>query len=183
MRPLHQPHTGTDKVNVDALQRALKAAGYYTGTIDGDFGTTTKTALEDWQADQGLGETGKITTSRFIWVPRGAVIESWSVGLGSSASAGTSLATVEFPAAAGGHRSVSQADITKLKVGQKAQLTVSSATDMTFTGTIASIASQPASSSSSTSRTVRQAGSTTPSRSGSQASLRRSSRACPARSS
>lgn len=143
--------TGTDKANVVALQRALKAAGYYAGTIDGDFGTTTKTALEDWQAAKGLSETGKITTSRFVWVPRGAVIESWSVSLGSSASAGTSLATVEFPQPLVATASFSQADITDLKVGQKTQLTVSSATDMTFTGTIASIASEPASSSSSTS--------------------------------
>jgi hypothetical protein len=133
---------GTDKVNVAALQRALKAAGYYAGT---------KTALEDWQAAKGLSETGKITTSRFVWVPRGAVIESWSVSLGSSASAGTSLATVEFPQPLVTTASVSQADITDLKVGQKTQLTVSSATDMMFTGTIASIASEPASSSSSTS--------------------------------
>ncbi len=143
--------TGKDKVNVEALQRALTADGYYSGTIDGDFGATTKTALEDWQSDEGLSETGVITTSRFVWVPKGAVIESWSVGLGSSASAGTSLATVDFPRPLEATASVSQADIAKLKVGQKAQLTVSSTTSVSLTGAITSIASEPASSSTSTS--------------------------------
>ena len=145
--------TGKEKVNVATLQRALKAAGYYTGTVDGDYGTTTKTALEDWQSDQGLSETGTVTTSRFVWVPKGAAIDSWSVGLGSSASAGTSLASVVFPRPLEATASVSQADIAKLKVGQKAQLTVSSTTSVALTGAITSIASEPVSSSSSTSTT------------------------------
>ncbi len=46
-----------------ALQRALKTAGYFSGTINGDFGSSTKTALEDWQGAHGLSETGEVTTS------------------------------------------------------------------------------------------------------------------------
>ncbi len=142
--------SGTDKVNVAELQRALKAAGYYTGTISGDFSTATRTALEDWQAAKGLTETGTITTSRFVWVPRGAVLSSWNVSLGSSASSGTALATVTFPRPLVATAEVSQADISSLKVGQKATLTVTSATSVTFSGTVATIGTEPASSSSST---------------------------------
>ena len=41
---------------------------------------------------------------------------------------------------------MTQADISSLKVGQKATLTIDGATSDPFTGTIASIATQPASS-------------------------------------
>jgi multidrug efflux pump subunit AcrA (membrane-fusion protein) len=145
--------SGKDSTNVAALQRALKAGGYYNGTVNGDFGTTTKTALEAWQAAKGLSETGTITTSQFVWVPSGGVLSAWSVGLGSGVSSGTSLATVLFPRPLEATASVSQADISALKVGQKAELTVSSTTSMSFVGTIAAIDSQPTSSSSSASST------------------------------
>ena len=104
--------SGAQTANVEVLQRALEAAGYFSGTVNGEFGTTTKTALEDWQAAHGLSKTGEVTAARFVWVPTGAVIESWSVIVGSNASAGTTLATVEFPrplvataaVSQGGHR-------------------------------------------------------------------------------
>ncbi len=142
--------SGAQRANVAALQRALKADGHFTGTVNGVFGTTTRTALEGWQSARGLSETGRITTSQFVWVPTGAVIASWSVGLGSAAGTGTSLATIEFPRPLEATASVSQADITNLKVGQKVQLTVSSGSSMSFSGAIASISSQPVSSSTST---------------------------------
>ena len=140
---------GTQRANVAALQRALKTRGYYSGTVNGDFGTSTETALEDWQSAQGLSQTGEITTSQFVWVPKGAAIESWNVGLGGSVSSGTALATVDFPRDLIAQALVTQADISSLKVGQKAALTIDGATSDPFTATITSIASQPASSSSS----------------------------------
>jgi peptidoglycan hydrolase-like protein with peptidoglycan-binding domain len=141
--------SGTDATNVKALQRALQAAGYYSGSIDGDFGTTTQTAVEDWQADRGLSETGEITTTQFVWVPKGAVLYSWSVGLGSRLSGSTALATVSFPHDLRAQALVTQADVSSLKVGQKAALTIDGDTGDPFTGTITFIDSQPASSSSS----------------------------------
>jgi peptidoglycan hydrolase-like protein with peptidoglycan-binding domain len=140
--------SGAQKTNVAALQRALKAAGYFSGTVSGEFGSSTRTALEDWQADHGLSKTGEVTTNRFVWVPAGAVIESWSVIVGSSAGSGTTLATVDFPRPLVATAAVSQADIARLKVGQKATLTISDSTT-SLTGTITAIASEPASSSSS----------------------------------
>jgi len=138
--------SGAQRSNVAALQRALKARGYFTGTVNGDFGTTTQTALEAWQSAQGLSQTGEITTSDFVWVPRGAAIESWNVGLGGSVSSSTALATVDFPRKLVAEALVTQADISSLKVGQKAALTIDGETSDPFTGTITSISSQPASS-------------------------------------
>ena len=47
--------TGTQ---VRALQRALKALGYSVGTIDGQYGPTTKTAVASFQHAAGLAEDG-----------------------------------------------------------------------------------------------------------------------------
>jgi len=143
--------TGAQRSNVAVLQHALKAKGYFTGKINGHFGTTTQTALKHWQSAQGLSKTGKITTAQFVWVPKGAIIESWSVALGNKVSSGTALATVGFPRDLIAQALVTQADISSLKVGQKAALTIDGATGDPFTATITSISDQPASSSSSTS--------------------------------
>ena len=81
-------------------------------------------------------------------MPKGAVIESWNVVLGGSVSSATALATIGFPSDLIAQALVTQADISSLKVGQKAALTIDGETSDPFTGTITSIANQPASSSS-----------------------------------
>jgi peptidoglycan hydrolase-like protein with peptidoglycan-binding domain len=141
--------SGTQVANVKALQTALKAKGYFTDGVDGVFDSDTMTALEDWQSAQNVSATGTIDTSLFLWLPKGAVISDWQVGLGSSVGSGTSLATLYYPRQLEAQAQVGQADITSLKVGQKAQLTVDGHTG-TITGTITSISQQPASSSSAT---------------------------------
>ena len=93
-----------------------------------------KTALEDWQDAKNVSATGTIDTSLFLWLPKGAVISDWQVGLGSSVGSGTALATLYYPRQIEAQAQVGQADITSLKVGQKAQLTVDG-----HTGTITGI--------------------------------------------
>lgn len=41
-----------------AIQKALKKAGYYQGTIDGKVGSGTKQALRNFQKDNGLAADG-----------------------------------------------------------------------------------------------------------------------------
>ena len=51
---------------VSKIQKALKERGYYTGSIDGIFGTATKKAVEQFQRDNNLkvdGIAGKQTLS------------------------------------------------------------------------------------------------------------------------
>ena len=45
---------------VKKVQRKLKNLGYYSGSIDGDYGSGTKTAVRDFQKKNGLNVTGKV---------------------------------------------------------------------------------------------------------------------------
>lgn len=42
------------------IQKALKAAGFYTGAIDGKIGPRTKKAITDFQKAKGLKADGKV---------------------------------------------------------------------------------------------------------------------------
>ena len=42
------------------IQTALKAAGFYTGAIDGKIGPMTKKAIEAFQKAKGLTADGKV---------------------------------------------------------------------------------------------------------------------------
>jgi hypothetical protein len=53
--PLKPGDTG---VQVKRLQRALAHLGYTIGTVDGDYGTTTKTAVEQFQTASNLTADG-----------------------------------------------------------------------------------------------------------------------------
>ena len=53
-------------ISGEELQRALKSAGYYDGTIDGKVGAKTKKSIEQFQKDHNLkadGVVGKRTWS------------------------------------------------------------------------------------------------------------------------
>jgi len=140
--------SGSQRVNVAVLQRALKAQGYYKKAINGRFTTATKKALKRWQKANGLSATGVVDITRFVWMPTGSVLTSWTVSLGSHVSSGTALASVVSPSRLNAEALVSQADIADLKVGQKAQMTIDGYDSDAFTGRISFISSEPASSSS-----------------------------------
>jgi len=134
---------GKEGSNVKVLERALKAAGYDPGTVDQTFDEDTQSALLDWQDDQNLDQTGTLATASFVWVPRGAVVESVTATKGAqAASLGTARVSSELQADA----QIGQADISSLKVGQKATLTIDGHEDTALTGTIVSISREASSS-------------------------------------
>ena len=58
--------SGSSGVRVRALQQRLQALGYYTGSIDGDFGSGTENAVKAFQQQNGLkadGVVGQATQS------------------------------------------------------------------------------------------------------------------------
>ncbi len=59
-RVLRKGYTGED---VRSVQNRLKALGYYTGTVDGKYGTGTLAAVQAFQAKNGLTTDGKAGTA------------------------------------------------------------------------------------------------------------------------
>jgi peptidoglycan hydrolase-like protein with peptidoglycan-binding domain len=51
---------GSNGDEVAAIQDSLKASGYYTGAIDGVFGSETETAVKNFQKSVGLKVDGVV---------------------------------------------------------------------------------------------------------------------------
>ncbi len=63
------PRRCPDSLTKKDIQRALRKAGYYTGSIDGIFGLLTERAVKDFQRDHGLqvdGVVGPITRRALV---------------------------------------------------------------------------------------------------------------------
>lgn len=81
-RNLYKGCTGSD---VRVLQRLLKDLGYYTGAVDGIFGSNTRTAVQNFQRKNGLGVDGIAGKNTFrILLSGEAVGPSGSGGSGGS---------------------------------------------------------------------------------------------------
>ena len=50
---------GSSGESVEKLQQALKIKGYYTGTVDGLYGSGTESAVKAYQKAMGITQTGK----------------------------------------------------------------------------------------------------------------------------
>jgi S1-C subfamily serine protease len=57
----------------ELLQTALQWFGYYSSTIDGDFGPGTRNSMAAWQTDNGVEPTGVLTTTQ-----RGNLLAAYS---------------------------------------------------------------------------------------------------------
>ena len=53
-------HQGDQGQDIAAIQGQLNALGYNVGSVDGDFGQATATAIENFQSDRGLEADGVI---------------------------------------------------------------------------------------------------------------------------
>jgi multidrug efflux pump subunit AcrA (membrane-fusion protein) len=68
-RPLAEDDRGRDVLQ---LERNLAALGYTGGgglVVDGRYTATTREAVEDWQADNGLKESGVVELGRVVFAP------------------------------------------------------------------------------------------------------------------
>ncbi|NDU75698.1 HlyD family efflux transporter periplasmic adaptor subunit [Actinomadura sp. DSM 109109] len=64
-RTLHQGVSGKD---VRQLEENLRALGYGGMTVDGEFTGATQTAVEKWQDDRGLEETGQVDPGQVVFL-------------------------------------------------------------------------------------------------------------------
>ena len=65
--PVQQPVVSqtSDTRNKD-IQKALKNAGFYTGSVDGKLGPKTKKAIEEFQSSKGLKADGKVGPKTWV---------------------------------------------------------------------------------------------------------------------
>jgi peptidoglycan hydrolase-like protein with peptidoglycan-binding domain len=94
-QPAYRPlSTGvSDGADVEQLQENLRALGYYDGTADGHFGSTTKAAVQDWQRARGLDATGTVELGRVVFLPGARRIGQISAVLGGQAAPGQVMQT------------------------------------------------------------------------------------------
>ena len=87
--------TGSSSSNVTALQSALQATGYYSGSVDGSYGSGTEAAVEAYQRAAGLRVTGMAgpTTQRLLY---GGTSESGSYSKLEVGSTGSAVKRLQY---------------------------------------------------------------------------------------
>jgi peptidoglycan hydrolase-like protein with peptidoglycan-binding domain len=80
--------TNGNSANISAVQSALRAKGYYSGSLDGKYGSGTQKAVEEFQRSQGLRVTGMAgpSTQRMLYGGTAASGSYKKLELGSSGS-------------------------------------------------------------------------------------------------
>jgi membrane fusion protein, multidrug efflux system len=89
--PWRRLESGVEGRDVLQLERNLKALGYDPGTIDREFDSDTQDAVESWQADLGLEETGAVEASDVVFSPTKVRIAAHAAGVGQSLQPGTEV--------------------------------------------------------------------------------------------
>jgi putative peptidoglycan binding protein len=77
-----------DGSDVRQLERNLEALGYDPGTVDDDWTSATTAAVEDFQRDRGLTETGTLTRAQIVISDGPARVGAHRAEVGDSARAG-----------------------------------------------------------------------------------------------
>jgi hypothetical protein len=84
----------SDGEDIRQLERNLKALGYDPGTVDDDWDWETTRAVEDFQDDRGLDETGTLKLGTIVFRPQATRIASGKATVGESVSPGRPLAEI-----------------------------------------------------------------------------------------
>lgn len=79
---------GDEGPDVEQLERNLEELGYDGFTVDDEYTWRTAEAVEEWQDDLGLEETGKVALGRVVFLPESRRIDSLVVELGAAATPG-----------------------------------------------------------------------------------------------
>lgn len=62
-------HTGLEGADVKLFEENLAALGYDGFTVDDSFSSATAAAVEEWQEDLGLPETGRVRAGQVVYAP------------------------------------------------------------------------------------------------------------------
>ncbi len=84
----------SDGEDIRQLERNLRALGYDPGTVDDDWDSDTTQAVEDFQDDRGLDETGTLKRGTIVFRPEATRIAQAKAAPGDSVSPGRPLAEI-----------------------------------------------------------------------------------------
>jgi hypothetical protein len=84
---------GDEGADVTQFEKNLWALGYRGFTVDDEYTSATADAVEDWQDDLGLDETGTVELGRIVYAGGPIRVASRSVDLGATVQPGTELLT------------------------------------------------------------------------------------------
>ena len=84
----------SDGEDIRQLERNLKALGYDPGTVDEDWNWETTRAVEDFQDDRGLDETGTLKLGTIVFRAQPTRIAEAKAAVGDTLSPGRPLADV-----------------------------------------------------------------------------------------
>ncbi|MEO3765549.1 peptidoglycan-binding protein [Streptomyces sp. B5E4] len=79
--------------DVRQLEAGLAALGYTGFTVDEEYSDLTAKAVEDWQEDQGLSETGRVELGRVVFAPGKIRVESRQAAEGQQSGPGGEVLT------------------------------------------------------------------------------------------
>lgn len=85
---------GVEGRDVRQLERNLAALGYDGFTVDGDYTDATADAVQEWQEDLGLDETGVLTPADIVFHDGPVRVDSVDATLGTVLMPGASILTV-----------------------------------------------------------------------------------------
>jgi Putative peptidoglycan binding domain len=72
--------------DVRQLEENLAALGFDPGTVDGEFTATTASAVDDWQDELDLPQTGSVELGRVVFLPSARRVTEVTATLGSGGS-------------------------------------------------------------------------------------------------
>ncbi|SDK21902.1 efflux RND transporter periplasmic adaptor subunit [Nonomuraea jiangxiensis] len=84
---------GTEGTDVENLERNLRKLGYDGFTVDDEYTYDTAEAVQEWQEDRGLDETGVVELGRVVFAPGEVRVESLEAEEGQPAAPGQRVLT------------------------------------------------------------------------------------------
>ncbi|WP_250000795.1 peptidoglycan-binding protein [Actinoplanes sp. M2I2] len=82
---------GVEGADVLQFEKNLRALGYPGFTVDDEYTSATAAAVEDWQDDLGIGETGRVVAGQIAYAEGPVRVDSLSSERGAVVQPGTEL--------------------------------------------------------------------------------------------
>jgi peptidoglycan hydrolase-like protein with peptidoglycan-binding domain len=84
---------GTDGPDVKQLEQNLRALGYSGFTVDEQYTSSTASAVNRWQEDRGLDETGVVELGRVVFAPAAIRVDGLQAAQGDPVAPGQRILT------------------------------------------------------------------------------------------